>query len=143
MQAPACEWHRHQSRARIQIVETGLEATVTRPAIPSSGNLEITVDHHGKEAVVQVSGRINVDSSPDLRDHLRAVLSEEPSLRTVVVDLSGVAYIETSGVATLIEALRVARHRETNFRLQGLSGAVLRLFEVIGVLALFESSGGG
>jgi hypothetical protein len=40
----------------------------------------------------------------------------------------------------LIEALRIARHHQTNFRLQGLSGAVLRLFEVTGVLALFETN---
>ncbi len=60
-------------------------------------------------------------------------------LRPSLVDLAGVSYIETSGIATLIEALRIARHRQINFRLQGLSGAALRLFEVTGVLALFEA----
>jgi anti-sigma B factor antagonist len=60
--------------------------------------------------------------------------------QTIIVDLAGIAYIETSGIATLIEALRIARHHQTNFRLQGLSGAVLRLFEVTGVLALFETN---
>jgi hypothetical protein len=43
----------------------------------------------------------------------------------------------------LIESLKTARHRQINFRLQGLSGAALRLFEVTGVLALFEASGSG
>lgn len=108
---------------------------------PPRGILEITVDRRGKDAVVGVSGRINVDSSPDLRDRLRAILSEESSPRTVTVDLAGVTYIETSGVATLIEALRVARHHQVDLRLDGLNGAVLRLFEVTGVLRMFESSG--
>ena len=92
--------------------------------------------------MVQLTGRVDVDSSPDLRDRLRALLSEEALPQSIIVDLAGVPYIETSGVATLIEALRIARHHQINFRLQGLSGAALRLFEVTGVLALFGASGG-
>jgi len=114
-----------------------------RIAIPSSSNLEISVDQVGKDATVRLSGRIDVDSSPDLRDRLRTLLAEDASPRTIIVDLAGVSYIETSGVATLIEALRAARHHQTNFRLQGLSGAALRLFEVTGVLALFDASDSG
>ena len=114
---------------------------ITRPALHSS--LEIAVDQRGNNALLRVSGRINVDSSPDLRDRLQAILSEQSSPRTVTVDFSSVSYIETSGVATLIEALRIARHRQISLRLQGLSGAALRLFEVTGVRALFEQSDGG
>jgi anti-sigma B factor antagonist len=116
---------------------------MTRVAIPSSGNLKISLDQVGKDAVVRLTGRVDVDSSPDLRDRLRILLSEEALPQTIIVDLAGVSYIETSGIATLIEALRIARHHQTNFRLQGLSGAVLRLFEVTGVLALFEANDSG
>ena len=87
-----------------------------------------------------LNGRIDVDSSPDLRDYLLAILSEERLPRAITVDLTGVPYIESSGIATLVEALRIARHRQTKFCLQGISGSVLRLFEVTGVLALFEAS---
>lgn len=116
---------------------------MTRIAIRSSSNLRISVDQVEKDAVVRLTGRIDVDSSPDLRDRLRALFSEEALPETIIVDLAGVPYIETSGVATLIESLRIARHHKITFRLQGLSGAVLRLFEVTGVLALFEESGSG
>jgi anti-sigma B factor antagonist len=116
---------------------------MTRIAIPSNSDLKISVDQVGKDTVVRLSGRVDVDSSPDLRDRLRTLFSEKALRKTIIVDLTGVSYIETSGVATLIETLRIARHHETTFRLQGLSGAVLRLFEVTGVLALFEESGSG
>jgi len=116
---------------------------VTRIAIPASSNLEISVDRVGKDAVVRVIGRVDVDSSPDLRNRLRTLLSEEALPQTIIVDLAGVPYLETSGVATLIEALRIARHHRTNLRLRGLSGAALRLFEVTGMLALFEASNSG
>jgi anti-sigma B factor antagonist len=116
---------------------------VTRIAIPSSSNLKTSVDQVGNDTVIRLSGRVDVDSSPELRDCLRTLLSEEARPRTIIVDLAGISYIETSGIATLIEALRSARHYQTNLRLQGLSGAVLRLFEVTGVLALFEASNSG
>jgi anti-sigma B factor antagonist len=129
----------NQDRA-FKSLDNGLGVTVTRGAIPSSTNLKISVDRAGRDAVVRPSGRIDVDSSPDLRDRLRILLSEEALPETIIVDLVGVSYIETSGVATLIEALRIARHHRINFRLQGLSGATLRLFQVTGVLALFDAN---
>jgi anti-sigma B factor antagonist len=116
---------------------------VIRTAVTSGSNLEISVDQLGDDAIVRPSGRINVDSSPDLRDCLLAILSAEPSPRAITVDLAGVPYIETSGIATLVETLRIARHRQVTFCLLGLGGSVLRLFEVTGVLALFQSSDRG
>ncbi|SRR6266403_2446659 len=104
----------------------------------STSSLEITVDNTGMNVLVHVSGRIDVDSSPDLRDFLLAILSAEPLPRAITVDLAGVPYIETSGIATLIEALRIARHHQIGLCLQGVGGSVLRLFEVTGVLALFD-----
>jgi len=114
-----------------------------RIPLASSGSISITVDHCGSDALVRLNGRIDVDSSPDLRDCLLAILSEEPLPRAITVDLAGVPSIETSGIATLIEALRIARHHHIEFCLQGLNGPVLRLFEVTGVLALFEASNNG
>ena len=111
-----------------------------RVPITSEGGLGITVLQNDDDVLVRLNGRIDVDSSPDLRDRLSAILSERSLPRAITVDLAGVPYIETSGIATLIEALRIARHRQTIFCLQGLSGSALRLFEVTGVLALFEAS---
>ena len=115
------------------------EDRLKRIPVASSGGISITVDHSGSDTLVRLSGRIDVDSSPDLRDRLLTILSERPLPRAITVDLAGVPYIETSGIATLIEALRIARHHQTVFCLQGLSGAALRLFEVTGVLALFKA----
>lgn len=112
-------------------------------ATTSESNLQISVDQLGRDAVVRLSGRINVDSSPDLRNRLLAILSEEPLHRSVIVDLASVVYVETSGIATLIQALRIAHHRQIEFSLQGLGGSVLRLFEVAGVLALFDRASHG
>jgi anti-sigma B factor antagonist len=128
----------NQDRAFKSLSRLGV--VVMQIAIPPSSELEILVDQVGKDTIVRLSGRVDVDSSPDLRGHVRTLLSKEQLPQTIIVDLTAVSYIETSGIATLIEALRIARHHQINLRLQGLGGAALRLFEVTGVLALFEAS---
>ena len=134
------EAHRRNSGLCGQTGERVWRGSLKRIPLTLSGSISITVGHSGSDALVRLNGRIDVDSSPDLRDHLLAILSEEPLPRTITLDLAGVSYIETSGIGTLVEALKIARHREMTFCLQGLSGSVLRLFEVTGLLALFEAS---
>ena len=113
-----------------------------RPEGTSTGKIEIAVDHSGADAIVRLKGLIDVDSSPDVRDRLQAILSTDPLPYSVTVELGGVTSIEASGIATLIEALKVARHREIRFHLQG-QGSVLQLFESAGLLALFDKRSGG
>src|SRR5882762_4080696 len=102
--------------------------------------LEITVDHSEAEILVRLQGHLGIDSSPDFRDRLLTMLRGQ-SAKTVIVDLTDVPYIDTSGIATLIEGLKAARNRGTRLCLQGLQGRLLHLFQVTGVLTLFETSG--
>jgi anti-sigma B factor antagonist len=106
-------------------------------------HLAIAVDRSVMEVVVRLNGRIDVDSSPDIRDCVLAILSGKQSVHAVTVDLSDVNHIEASGIATLVEALKIAGHRQIRLHLQGLNGSVLRLFEVTGLLPLFETIHGG
>ena len=88
-------------------------------------------------ALASLYGRIDIDSSPAVRDQLIAFL-HGPHPSTVSLDLSGVTHIDSSGVATLIEALKIARNRKTELRLQGLHDRLHRLFEATGILPLFN-----
>jgi anti-anti-sigma factor len=109
----------------------------------SPRHLAIAVDRSGTEVIVRLNGRIDVDSSPEIRDCLLAILSGKQSVHAVIVDLSDVNHIEASGIATLVEALKIAGPRQIRLHLQGLHGSVLRLFEVTGLLPLFETIHGG
>jgi len=113
------------------------------PDSTSTSHLAIAVDHSGLEVIVRLTGRIDVDSSPDVRECLLATLLGKPLVRAVTVDLGDVIHIEASGIATLVEALKIAGHRQIRLHLQGLHGSVLRLFEVTGLLPLFETIHGG
>jgi ABC-type uncharacterized transport system auxiliary subunit len=74
---------------------------VTRGAIPSSSNLKIEVDLVGKDTMVHLTGRVDVDSSPDLRDRLRTLLVGEALPKTIIVDLAAVAVREFRASAYL------------------------------------------
>ena len=112
-----------------------------RVADSSNATIEIDVDQSGDDTIVHLKGRIDVDSSPDVRDRLRAILLKDPLPRSVSVDLADVTSIEASGIATLVESLKVARDRGIRFHLQG-HGSVMQLFESAGLLALFDKTSG-
>ncbi len=103
-------------------------------------DLEISLDKGDGATLVRLRGRLSIDSSPAFRDQLLAVL-RRPSTKAIVVDLTEVSYIDASGIATLVEALKIARHGQDTLCLKGLQGRVLRLFEVTGILNLFETNG--
>ena len=77
--------------------------------------------------VVALHGEIDLESSPAARGVLlRAVQRRQP----LVVDLSGVSYIDSSGIASLVEAFQVARRAGTRFSLAAMSPSALRVFEL-------------
>jgi anti-sigma B factor antagonist len=102
---------------------------------------EGTVVASEDRALVHLHGPIDIDSSPALGERLLAFL-HSPHPKVVRIDLSAVSHIDSSGVATLIETLRVARASRTELRLEGLHDRLLRLFESTGILSLFNKSGG-
>lgn len=89
---------------------------------------------------MSLDGRLTIDSSPLLRDRLLALLHGE-TLEKLTLDLSDVPYMDVSGVATLLEALKIARARKTGLELTGLHDRPRYLLEVTGLLSLFETRG--
>ncbi len=103
------------------------------------GGLQIRVIRDKKDTLVQLNGCLNIDSSPSLRDRLLTVLQPEAP-EVLTVDLSEVSHVDSSGIATLIEALRIARSLNTTLSLKGLQGRLVHVLEVTGIAALFGLS---
>src|ERR1700683_4600514 len=89
MQAPVCECQGRESGSRISSRRERIGSNRVAGCNFFKHNLEISVDQEGKDAVVRVTGRVDVDSSPDLRNRLRTLLSEEALPQTIIVDLAG------------------------------------------------------
>ena len=107
--------------------------------LDSIGKAQINIVASNDSTLAYLSGPIDIDSSPAIRDRLLALL-QSPCPELVCVDLSGVTHFDSSGIATLIEALKIARANKTRLRLQGLQGGLLQLFESTRILSLFDGS---
>jgi len=89
--------------------------------------VEHSVRDDGKAVVVSLSGEVDLESSPRLRELLLGLVRDG---RDVLVDLSAVTYIDSSGVASLIEAFQLARRSGPAFALVAPSAAALRVLQL-------------
>ena len=79
-------------------------------------------------SVFAPEGAIDLHVSPELRASLRAIIDEEKPKR-LVVDLSRVPYIDSSGIAVLIGAMQSLEHEGGVFLLAGPQEGVRMIFE--------------
>lgn len=78
--------------------------------------------------LVLLSGEIDLTRSPALRVYLMNLLTSNPE--RLVVDLSEVELMDSSGVATLIEVLQIQRKDGRKLVLCGLQQKVQSIFEI-------------
>lgn len=87
--------------------------------------------------ILDVSGRIDLSSSPNVRKALLLELREKHTPR-VIMNLTGVNYIDSSGVASLVEGLKLARELNSRFILFGLNPLVREVLQLTHLLTVFE-----
>ena len=83
--------------------------------------------------VVEVQGEINLSTSQELKKSF-----EKLPIKKIVVDLEQVGYIDSSGLATLVEMLKKVRGQGGSLGLAGMSDKVKSLFEITKLDKLFQ-----
>ena len=78
--------------------------------------------------VLPLEGEIDLHVSPQIGASLTAMIKEKPA--KLVVDLSKVSYIDSSGLAVLIEAMQNVGAYGGIFALSGLQDGVRPIFEI-------------
>lgn len=79
--------------------------------------MEVRFDARGGKStgVVTLSGRLDLLSAAELKSHIQKLVSEGWS--KLVVDLSGVPFIDSSGLGALIGGLKAARQAGGDVRI--------------------------
>jgi len=77
--------------------------------------------------VVSLAGEIDLENAGEVRKALLAALKQKKDL---LVDLSDVGYIDSSGIASLVEGLQVARKQKNELSLVAVSPRALRVLEL-------------
>src|SRR5882757_1791511 len=88
----------------------------------------IRIEQTGEATVVHLGGDIHVGNAPELRQQLIGVLTNAQN-RRLTINLSNVRYIDSTGVAALVEALKMSRDRDIELALTGVHGAVQQVLE--------------
>lgn len=89
--------------------------------------MDIAISDNGAVKVVALSGEVDLSTSPKVRDALLDCILGGGS---VVVDLAEVAYIDSSGVASLVEAYQSAKSRGLKFALAQVGETPLRVLKL-------------
>ncbi len=87
-------------------------------------------------AVIELQGEIDIYVSPDFRDKLLLVCNKD--IKEVIVDLSGVTFMDSSGVATLVEGLKWSKKEGKSFILKNVGTNVLNSLSLTKLDTVFK-----
>jgi anti-sigma B factor antagonist len=89
--------------------------------------MEINTRTEGPYTVIALSGEVDLHWSPKLREQLLASIGDK---QHVLVDLSQVSYIDSSGVASLVEGFQLAKNNRLRFGLVGVSKSAMQVLQL-------------
>jgi anti-sigma B factor antagonist len=99
--------------------------------------VEISARRLEQITIFDVTGHIDLANSPQVRKTLLKELRELKTPR-VIMNLKGVKYIDSSGVASLVEGLKASRDLGSRFILFGLSPSAREVLQLSRLLKVFE-----
>ena len=98
--------------------------------------MKISQDQKNDIMICAIEGEINLNTSPELRKAFEDFVNK--NVKKVVVDFSGVPYIDSSGLATLIELFQRLKKINGKLRICDMSEKVKNVFEITKLHKLFE-----
>lgn len=90
--------------------------------------IEVRTEIVDDTTILRPVGEIDLSRAPSLRQHISEVQSSKPA--RLIIDLTHVPYMDSSGVATLVEAMQVARRNGGKIILSAMQERVKSIFEI-------------
>jgi anti-anti-sigma factor len=107
------------------------------PNVPTS-RLKLDVHTVEDATVVRLSGRLTADAAATFKEQVRALI---PQTKRLVLDLSDVAYMDSSGLGAVVGVYVTAKKAGCDLQLINLSKRVRELLGLTNVLSVFETTG--
>lgn len=98
--------------------------------------LSIKKGEKGKFLILQLSGRVDADTSPKLIDALNKAINEGKV--TIVLEMSHVTYMSSAGIGATVKALNDTRSRKGDLRLAAVQDEVKKVYELLGFAGAFS-----
>ena len=87
-------------------------------------------------AVIALSGEADVYTSPRIKQEIVDQLNT--GIHKLIIDLTGVEYLDSTGLGVLIGGLKRARERDGDLKLICDNVRILRIFEITGLTKIFD-----
>ncbi len=94
------------------------------------------VDRNGGDMIVRVAGDVNSQVSSQFQDEMQDLMDEKPT--RVVVDLSAVVYLDSSGLASLVKVLGRSKKDKIALVLASPNKMIRGVFEVTRLDSVFD-----
>ncbi|MEI6862914.1 MAG: STAS domain-containing protein [Candidatus Omnitrophota bacterium] len=98
--------------------------------------MAVRIDPKQGLTVCHIDGEIDINSSPMIKKSFDKLISQKTP--KIVINLSKVTYVDSSGLATLVELLKNMRSYNGRMRLACMSPKIKSLFEITKLEKLFE-----
>ncbi len=99
--------------------------------------LKIEIQDTDKATLLVLEGELTLRTAPDLQSQIQVCYKrKEP--KGMIIDLESVKYIDSSGIATLVEILKNCVHQKKSLALCSLSQTVFNVFEVANLDSIFD-----
>jgi anti-sigma B factor antagonist len=101
-----------------------------------SASLEVPTPRKNRANVLPLAGEIDLHVSPTIRTSLNRMIAKKP--KRLVVDLSGVSYIDSAGLGAVIEAMQEVEAYGGKFALAGMQETVRSIFKMLRLDQVFS-----
>ena len=100
--------------------------------MPSVGQLSIRRQRDGASNTLALDGELDLVTAPELEDTIAALCVD--GAHELVLDMRRVAFMDSSGLRTVLAGMDMCRQAGCDFMLIGDTGACRRVFELTGVI---------
>ncbi len=104
----------------------------------SVSKMQITRNAQDEELVLHVAGVLDAYTAPDLRAELDAALAADASPSTLVLDLGGLGFLDSTGLRVLVETHSALAARGGTLRLRNATATTRRLLDITGLSDVLE-----
>jgi len=98
--------------------------------------MKVQLTNQGDIQVLELSGELDYHSSPELREKLTELTAKQAP--KILVNLAGVDYMDSSGIATFVEAFQKSKRYQGRLILAALTPTVRGVFEIAKLDSIFE-----